>query len=168
MVLGADTTVDTDAGGTDGNLDVSGTIDGAQTLGITAGGGSVNLVGAVGSGTALTGFDVVSANNLNLAGVRTQGTAVADTINLGSGSNITGTITLTGDLDTTGGGAVASGGIRIAADNAVELEANGALAGTTDDSNQWGMRRLPGGIGPSGPDPGLPIQDVAPWRENSS
>jgi hypothetical protein len=98
-----------------------------RTLSVTAGTGTVDFQGDVGSTDALRSFTIVSATNLSLNAVTTQGGFGTNTIDLGSASAISGTLTLRGDLRTDGAGpATATGNIRLDATNQIVLEADTA------------------------------------------
>ncbi|MES9882194.1 MAG: filamentous hemagglutinin N-terminal domain-containing protein [Sedimenticola sp.] len=83
------------------------TVDGAKTLGLTAGTGSVNL-GAAGGATPLASLTISSAGQVDLANVSTTGTlaVTGSNIDLNGTSYISddGDITFTGPVDLVGAG----------------------------------------------------------------
>jgi hypothetical protein len=69
VVLGANVDVTTDAATSDGAVTFASTVDGAQTLQITAGTGNVVFTGLVGDTTPLGAMTIVSAANVTTNGV---------------------------------------------------------------------------------------------------
>ncbi|MCL4743124.1 MAG: filamentous hemagglutinin N-terminal domain-containing protein [Phycisphaerales bacterium] len=92
VIVGAGASIDTGAG--PGNVLITGTVDGANALPITAGAGSVTLQQAVGSTTPLASV-AFSGSAINLPSVRTTGP-----------QTYTGPTTLNGDLTTLSAGAI--------------------------------------------------------------
>ena len=108
--------IDISTGNTTGNVTFANnsTVNGMFALTLTAGNGDVAIQGAVGGTTPLTLLDVVSANNVSLAAVTTQGILTPTTINIGSVSAIASVINLSGNLSTDGSGlAMPTGNIRL-------------------------------------------------------
>ncbi len=103
VALQAATAFNTGAGA--GNVTVTGSIDGAQDLDITAGTGNVDLQSAAGGVTPLASLTINSATSANLAAVSSVGaqSVTADTINL-NGTLLTqgGDIFLDGDVNLLG------------------------------------------------------------------
>ncbi len=88
VTLGADVTIDTDASTSDGNITVTGTINGARTLTTRAGGGSTTLDGDVGTGTSLTSLKISGKSSIG-------GNLTATSL-----ISVTGSITFTGAAGT--------------------------------------------------------------------
>jgi filamentous hemagglutinin family protein len=99
VTLGNNITCDTSGGG-GGNISFSSTVNGAQTLTLTAGSGAVSLSGAVGGSTALTSLTATGATINQSSTVRTSTGNIA----------YTGAITLAGNQTTTSNGAISMNG----------------------------------------------------------
>jgi len=126
VIVGAGALIDTGAG--PGNVLITGTVDGANALPITAGAGAVTLQQAVGSTTPLASV-AFSGSSINLPSVRTTGP-----------QTYTGPTTLNGDLTTLTAGAITiDGPLTLAA--SVALTTAGAsgddltVTGTTDGTH---------------------------------
>ena len=146
VTLGADIRVDSQDGtgngtvGTPGDIVFSGTVDGNFDLTLVSGDGAtdgnISMSGAVGGATPLTFFDIESAADVSLTVVTTQSDTPNPTINIGSVNNLTGTLTLTGNLATDGAGqGNDAGGIRIASNGAVQLDVSGGPGTIVLDTN---------------------------------
>ncbi|MFN3714777.1 MAG: filamentous hemagglutinin N-terminal domain-containing protein, partial [Alcanivoracaceae bacterium] len=113
VVLQAATALTTGAGA--GDITVTGTINGAQTLDLTAGTGSIDLQSAVGDTTPLTSLTVNSATDVDLAAVTagsvtqlagTGTTTVAGVMNANTGDISITTESIVQDADMTATGNV--------------------------------------------------------------
>src|SRR5262249_35471057 len=89
--LGADVVITTDGTSSDGAITITGTVNGGQSLNLTADTGAVSISGAVGGLTPLSSFTVTSARTVALPAVTTS----PGGISLPADTNIT----LNGDLD---------------------------------------------------------------------
>ncbi|HRQ72648.1 MAG TPA: hypothetical protein PLU35_06440, partial [Phycisphaerales bacterium] len=146
VIVGAGASIDTGAG--PGNVLITGTVDGANALPITAGTGTVTLQQSVGSTTPLASV-AFSGSAISLPSVRTTGP-----------QTYTGATTLNGDLTSLTAGAITiNGPLTLAA--SVALTTAGAsgddltVTGTTDGAHALtvnaggGMATFAGAIGAS-------------------
>ncbi len=126
VIVGAGASIDTGAG--PGNVLITGAVDGANALPITAGAGTVTLLQTVGSTTPLASV-AFSGSAINLPSVRTTGP-----------QTYTGPTTLNGDLSTLTAGAITIDGPLTLA-TSVALTTAGAsgddltVAGTTNGAH---------------------------------
>ena len=129
VTLGADVTVDSDADddGTGGAITFTSTVDGAQALTLDAGGGAVELEGAVGGTTKLASL-TVTGGQIDLYTVATTGDI---DIEGSMGIALNGATYASDDGDITLGGA---GGVTISdsSDSTVSLQAGDDLTINTD------------------------------------
>ena len=98
VTLGGGVAIDTDhATGTDGDITFSTTVDGAQSLQLTAGTGDISFGGAIGSSVNLTGLTVTTCDDVSYNST----TAVAGNIDINCA-----TVTIPGTMTTTNNGTV--------------------------------------------------------------
>jgi hypothetical protein len=114
VTLSAHLAIDTDASGSDGNVNFHGTLDGGQTLTLATGTGSFAATSAVGATTALASIAIHSAADATfLSTVRTTGDVTQATG--------TGTTTLNGTSGTGVGGSLSITASAIVLDSATVL-----------------------------------------------
>ncbi len=110
LTIGAGAQIDTDTGA--GNIVFNSTVDGANTLSLAAGTGTITAGGTIGGGTPLTSLTVTSSGGTGLTNVTTSGAqAYTGDVTLNGTLTSTGdSITLNDALTLTGNSAVTGGG----------------------------------------------------------
>jgi autotransporter-associated beta strand protein len=117
VTLTGPVTLSTQAVAGAGDVSLAGTVNGAQSLTLTAGAGNVTLGGAGGGGTALTSLTISSAGNV------TAGAVTAGSIFQLSGS---GTSTFSGLLHATGAGGLSLTGTNLSISGGLTVDAGPA------------------------------------------
>jgi len=148
VVLGANTTINTDNTINDGNITITGTTNAdaaanARTLDLIAGTGAVSLTGTVGGSQPLRSFTVTSANTANLPAITTRTGGISVTAS---------SITLNGNLTTTSaanagpvsitGPVTLKNNITINTNHATGTDGNITITGTTNADAAANARTL--------------------------
>ena len=98
VTLGDNITINTNNTTNDGNISFSGSINGANTLDLNAGTGTITLSGAVGHSTALSSLSLTGATIVGSGGVTATGSITFNGTPTLSGTFIANTISTAGDI----------------------------------------------------------------------